>query len=205
MPAVLVSAWILLAALPVTAQEWFDALIARVEGQPVLISDVTTHQILFGDGVAYPNRDPAQREAALEALIDNRLLLAEAARFGIARPDAVQVSRAVTSVQQRLGARPAGLDSVELARWIRDDLWISAFVDARIRAFVMIRDAQVEETLARPGGRLPDESLDAARARVRESLAEQEAATRLARYLERLRRRAEVRRFPLPENAFPGG
>ena len=64
MPAVLVSAWILLAALPVTAQEWFDALIARVEGQPVLVSDVTTHQILFGDGVAYPNRDPAQREAA---------------------------------------------------------------------------------------------------------------------------------------------
>jgi|GEM_PF-1799499 hypothetical protein len=185
------------------AQVWFDALLARVDGQPILASDVTLEDMLFGEGRTFSEMAPDAREAILTRLIQRRLLLAEAERFGVAEPAAGNVGAAVERLRQRAGARLEGLDPDTVRARVRARLWAEAFVDARIRAFVFVRDAQVEPRVRQWADSLPTPPDAVARAemeaRVRGELARREAARRLEKYLARLESRATIRRYPLPD------
>ncbi|MDH4228928.1 MAG: hypothetical protein OEW11_04165 [Nitrospirota bacterium] len=190
---------VLLLAVAPAAAEWFDALLARVGDSPLLASDVTSRERLFGNGAGYLEMPAQEREAALDALIRQRLLLDEAIRFGIARPDAARVAEVMAELRARPDNPGAGMDDATLARQVEAELWTAAFIDARIRAFVMIRDAAVDDVLAVQGGPHPGEITAQARERVRTELAEQETISRLDRYMDRLMRRSEVRRYPPPQ------
>lgn len=184
------------------AEEWFDALLARVNDEPMLVSDVDIHEALFRSGVPFIRMTPLNREIAREGLIRYQMLLAEAKRFGVAHPDESEVRRAVTSLQKKLGHRIDWIDADIVVEKVRERLWVDAFIDARIRAFVMIRDARVTDALQSAGGPEPGESEMEAQERMRKTLTDQEVDSRLKRYLDRLVKRAEVSRYPLPENAF---
>jgi hypothetical protein len=190
------------------AQTWFDALVASVDGEPILASDVTLDDVLFGQGRTFATMTPQVREEVVTRLIRRRMLLSEAERFGVARPSAKAVEDEVARVRARLGARADGIPPVALEARVREKLRADAFVDARIRAFVLIRDAQVEaavaKRLARPGA--PDAADPGARAelerQVRQELARQETAQRLERYITRLEERTVIRRYPVPDLDF---
>jgi len=186
------------------AQSWFDALVAQVNGRPILASDLTLEDALYGQGRPFTAMDEATREALLTRLIQRRLLLAEAERFGVAEPAAAAVDEATARLRARLGDRLQGFDDATLRARVQDRLWADAFVDARIRAFVFIRDAQVEVAMES----LPTPADDAARSaletRVRDDLAAKEADRRLARYLTRLEGRATIRRFLTPPGSPAG-
>ena len=181
---------------------WFDALAARVDGQPILVSDVSLNERLFGSGKAFFELSPGDRDAAVGSLIEQHLLLVEATRFGVAQPDDQTIRETTAALRPRLGADAERVGDVGLNTRVRDFLWVDAFVDARIRAFVMIRDSRVAERFVAQGAPLTGETGAQARARIREELATEEAATRLARYLERLTGRAEIKRYPLSDPPF---
>jgi len=195
-------------AAPARAQTWFDALLASVNGEPILASDVTLDDVLFGRGHTFATMEPEEREQVVTRLIRRRLLLSEAERFGVARPSAKAVADEVARVRAHLGERAEGIPPVALEARVREKLRADAFVDARIRAFVLIRDAQVDaavaERLTRPGA--PDPSDAQARAalagEVRDELARRQTSQRLERYIARLEARATIRRYPVPDLDF---
>lgn len=191
-------------ALPAAAQTWFDALVAEVNGQPVLASDLVVEDALYGKGRAFAAMDVATREVLLTRLIQRRLLLAEAERFGVAKPAAADVDEAVQALRDRLGSRPAGLDPAALRAVVQARLWADDFVDARIRAFVFIRDADVEQAMASRPPPADEAARAALEAQVRGELATREANRRLARYLSRLEGRATIRRYLAPPGAPSG-
>ncbi|MFQ5510086.1 MAG: hypothetical protein ACE5FN_12250 [Leptospirillia bacterium] len=179
------------------AETWFDALIARVGNEPILLSDVILHEALFRSGKLYSDMTREEREAALVHLIQRRLLLTEAARFGVARPDDAQVEQAAAVLKKRVQAYQINIGDAALNEKVREQLWVEAFIGQRITAFVMIRSAEVEAALEAEGGPKKGESGADARTRVRQQLSDREASERLARFLARLYARAEVKRYPL--------
>lgn len=199
--AVLIAALLLGAAAPCGAQ-WFDALLMHVNGEPVLVSDVDMEEALFGSGKSYEEMDATAREAAAVTQIRRRLLLAEARRFGVARPDEKAVAREAEALRQGRPQRTAWISPDALRDKVRDRLWVEDFVDTRIRSFVMIRDTQVEAALSAQGGPNSGESEADARERIRGELRERETARRLDRYLTRLYNRADIHRYPVPEPDF---
>ncbi len=174
---------------------WHDAVVARVNGVAILQSDLEIYSRLYGNRLAFADQPPAQQERLISALIQHHLLLAEADRFGVAAPSPVAVQREVTSLRQQQPPLPTWIDEAALADAARDHLWVAALVNARIRSFVMIRDAQVAIHLARQGGPRPDETAALARTRIRRILTDQEADTRLATYLQQLQKRADIKRY----------
>jgi hypothetical protein len=194
-----------LAAASAPAQTWFDALVARVNGQPILASDLAVEDALYGKGRAFSAMDAATRDALLNRLIQRRLLLAEAERFGVAKPSEAAVDQQVAVLKKRLGPSPAGLDSAPLRATVRSRLWADDFVDARIRAFVFIRDAQVAEALKNRTVPTDPAAKASLESQVRSELAAQEADRRLARYLSRLEGRATIRRYLGAPGALDGG
>lgn len=180
-----------------SAMAWFDALLARVNGNTLLLSEVSAGEVLFRSGRPVPDLPPEARAAALDHAIDRRLLLAEAERFGVARPPDAAVADGLRQITPRLDGNGWWLDQETIEAAMREQLWVDAFIAARIRAFVLIRDDAVTREVAKQNGPLPGETGRDAMARVRHDLEERESAVRLARYLERLRSRAEIRRYPV--------
>lgn len=200
--------WALAPAPAAFPQTWFDALVASVDRDPILASDVTLEDVLFGQGRTFATMDMQGRETLVTRLIRRRLLHAEAERFGVAVPSAAAVEEEVARVRARLGERADDIPPVALEARVREKLRADAFVDARIRAFVLIRDAQVAaavaERLTATGSPPPadPEARQALERQVREELARRETAQRLERYLARLETQAVIRRYPVPDLDF---
>jgi hypothetical protein len=195
--ALLPVALLLLLNAAAAATEWFDALVARVNDAPLLLSEVSAGELLFRSGRPLPELPPDAREAALSHAIERRLLLAEAGRFGVPPPSDQAVAEALRQADPPQNGHGWRLDRETLAAAVREHLWVEAFIDARIRAFVLIHDDAVTREVATQNGPLPGETGQEAMARVRHDLEQREAATRLARYLDRLRARVEIRRYPI--------
>jgi len=200
--------WMLTFATGARTQTWFDALVASVDGEPILASDVTLDDVLFGQGRTFATMDPAERDQVINRLIRRRLLLGEAERFGVARPTAAAVEAEVARVREHLGPKAEGIPPVALEARVREKLRADAFVDARIRAFVLIRDAQVGAAVAKrlqapdaPDVRDP-KAREALEREVRRELVRRETDQRLERYIKRLEERATIRRYPVPDPDF---
>ncbi len=178
--------------------EVIDRVLAAVGGQVVTLSDARAALALglvarpaAGDAIA----------AAVEALIDRRLILTEVDRYQPVEPDPAAVARRTEAL---LAALPAevpveralaslALDRERLAQWARDDLRIQAYIAQRF-GLVQPSDEEVaayyRERVASRGGAVP------ALADVADALRAELAAARrdrlVAEWLADLRRRADI-------------
>ena len=91
--------------VPASAAEPLDRILARVDGQVILLSDVRAARVLRLAGV------PVQEDlpAATHALVDRQLVLAEAMRALPDAPDATRVEMELTAMRARAGG-PATVD-----------------------------------------------------------------------------------------------
>jgi len=122
-----------------------EAILAVVQERPVLLSEVRVVQEVRGLG----------REAALEALIDERLMLEQAARLPQSAVTEAEVDRGVKTL---LASAPALADKVaepDLRRLVRRQAAILKFVEFRFRPQVRLaadlpaeeRDAEMRRAL----------------------------------------------------------
>lgn len=129
------TALVLLLALPAPAAEPLDRILARVNGQVVLLSDAQAARVLGLAGL------PPQGElsAAAHALVDRQLMVAEAMRGLPEAPDAARVEKEVAAMTARVGG-PSRLSPVmaetgvtveHLRRLARESLWIDAYLQQR--------------------------------------------------------------------------
>lgn len=178
----MVAVWLLLARAA-AAGEPVERILAVVENAPILLSEVALVERLRG----------VPRAAALEAVIDERLMFREASRLAQTPLSTEEEERAFESLRTRAGA---GFDEAELRRLARRQAAIVRYIDFRFGAQIRVDDETVrrewEEQRPEPGVSLLPEEAE----RIRQRLAAKELDERIEAWVRELRAGTEVRYNP---------
>ena len=191
----------ILLAAPVAAQELLDRVVARVDGEPITMSD-TRAALVLGIVEQPEGVDPIL--SAVRQLIERRLVLAEVARFAPPEPDAVMLNGHLNALKAHVGSpeqlaaleQSTGVGETQIREIARDTLRIQAYLNQRFGSSVQATDedaaqyyrTHVEEFRV-DGQLMPYEQA--------EPLARQKAATErrgavIFQWMRELRQRADV-------------
>jgi len=187
--------------------EVIDRILAIVDTQIITLSDVRA-ALKFDLVPADVSSDPIG--AALQRLIDRRLMLAEVDRYAPPEPPEAEVNARVASLERRapdvlafeIALTKAGLTREELRRQLRDTLRIESYLQQRFASAIQVSDDDVvryyrehtAEFLRDGQPRLFDEVRDLVRTR---AVAAQQSAF-VRQWAEGLRRRGAVQLLYLP-------
>ena len=191
--------WLVAAAAPA---EIIDRILAVVDGAIIMQSDVAV-AVRLSMVPAAPGADPIP--AALDALIERRLILEEVDRYAPPDPADADIDRRVSEIRTRTGARfdtvllESGLSVEQLRRQVRDDLRIESYLQQRFGAMQPSDDEiaqyyrEHQAAFTRDGTVAP---LDAVRERVRAALVADRRSATIRDWITGLRRRANVNVLP---------
>ena len=189
------------AAVAARAQDLIDSVLAVVEGQVIMLSDVRAFldlRLLEPPDVTDPT------PPVLTALIERQLILEEVARYVVEEPPPAEVEARLAALVARVGGPEAfeqrlpalGFTVDDLRHVLRDDLRIERYLTRR---FPSARQPTADEVAAyfrehavefRTGGVSP--SLDAAREEARRRLSEVLRQELIDDWIARLTARADV-------------
>jgi hypothetical protein len=146
--------FLLLAAMPLQtrasrAQEVIDRIVARVENDVILLSDIgqlAEYQI-FVDGKAQSD------DQILEHLIDQWIVRTEAAAARFPQPSDQDVQRSLARLKRSFSSpeafeerkKQSGLTDDEILRQLKSQLYLSNYLDSRFRAAIQIDDNAIAE------------------------------------------------------------
>jgi hypothetical protein len=146
--------FLLLAAMPLQtrasrAQEVIDRIVARVENDVILLSDIgqlAEYQI-FVDGKAQSD------DQILEHLIDQWIVRTEAAAARFPQPSDQDVQRSLARLKRSFSSpeafeerkKQSGLTDDEILRQLKSQLYLSNYLDSRFRASIQIDDNAIAE------------------------------------------------------------
>jgi hypothetical protein len=163
--------------------EVIERILAVVDGRPVLLSEVRLLEALRG----------LPREAALEQLIDERLMFREAARLAPTAFSAEDEERAFESLRPRAAALLPGAEA-DLRRLAHRQAVILRYVDFRFRPQVRVTDDAVRAAYeAELGGRPDAPTLEAASPALRARLEARALDEKIEAWVKELRAAAEIR------------
>lgn len=164
--------------------EVLERILAVVDGRVVLQSDVLLLEAVRG----------LSREQALEAVIDERLMIGEASRVPQAAVRSDEEERALSGLLQDQPALRGRVAEGDLRRLVRRQLAILKYVDFRFRPQVRVTAEEVEKAYASEHGRKVDAPpLEAVAASLEEKLARAALDERLETWVRELRASADVR------------
>jgi hypothetical protein len=172
-----------LLAGPAFADVLLERILAVVEGRPLLLSEVRLLQAVRG----------LEEKAALEELIDERLMLREAGRLVQSAVLPEEEERALERLRETsLPARAAS--PAELRRLVRRQTAIVKYIDFRFRPQVSVSEADVRRAYdARHGGEPGAPVPEAEAAALRESLTQKALDERIEAWVAELRATADIR------------
>lgn len=161
-----------------------DRIVAVVEGRPVLLSEVRVLEQVSG-------RSPAE---ALEALIDERLMIREAARLPQAALTTEEEERARASLRERADAARVSASERDLRQIARRQATIVKYVEFRFRPQVRVDEDAVRRAYDEAWSGRPDApDFETASPELRRRLAEDDLRQRMEAWVKDLRAGADVR------------
>lgn len=197
----------LLLAVPslATAQELVDRIVARVENDIILLSDVQALERYqeFLDGKS------KGQSAILDLLVDQWIVRSEAdvSRFPPAKEDEIDrgVARVVKSFtspeEYEARKKQSGLSDADVRKMVASQLYLSNYLDSRFRPSVQIDEKAIDDFYqnsvvprARARGQEPP-TLDASRDIIQEALVESDINEQADRWLKESRARLHVQKF----------
>ncbi len=163
--------------------ELVERILAVVDGRPLTLSEVRLLARIRGE----------DEKAALQALIDERLMFREASRLSQAQVTKEEEARALSALQQRLGG--GELEPVEeLRRLVRRQLSIIKYIEFRFRPQVRVEDEAVRRAYdAGYANQVDAPPFLAVEEDIRDRLAEKELTARIEAWVKGLRSQAEIR------------
>lgn len=164
-----------------------ERILAVVEGQPILLSEVRIVEALKG----------VARRQAVDALVDEALMLRDAAQMPQSDPRPEELERALEGLVARWpeAAGPAPRDA--LLAVARRQVRIVKYIEFRFRAKARVEETAVREAYdAEVGGREGDPGFEAAAASIRERLERRRLDRELEAWVKELRSGAEIRYNP---------
>mgnify|MGYP001566731246 CR=1 FL=1 len=179
-----------------------DRIMAVVDREVIALSDVQKYREVF-----LKKRD-ADDSAALEEIIDQTLLLAEARKLEILPPPDDEIARVYKKLRLRFG-RPEtfellktrlALTDDEIKERIKQQLLIDQLIEQRIHFFVFVTPAEIGAYYQDHPGEFKNQTQEAARKAIQEIRTAEKAQLKLKDYLDRLRAKADIRiNRPPPE------
>ena len=184
------------------AQEILDRVVARVENDIILLSDVqalSRYQQLVEGKSETP-------EQILDRLIDQWTVQTEAEVARFPHPSDTDIDRGLSRLQKSFGSteeyearkKEIGLDDSEIRRIIGAQLYLSNYLDSRFRPSVQIDPKAIEDfyqsavlPVAKARGQEPP-SLEAARDSIQEALIQQKINEQADRWLKESRLRLHI-------------
>jgi hypothetical protein len=167
----------------VSADTLLERILAVVEGRPVLLSEVRLLQAVRG----------LVERAALEELIDERLMMREAGRLAPSAVSPEEEERALDVLRSTNGAARAAAPE-ELRRLVRRQIAIVKYIDFRFRPQVSVGEEDVRRAYdQRHGGREGAPPLDEVAAALRDELAGAALDARIETWVAELRGAADIR------------
>jgi len=184
------------------AQEVIDRIVARVDNDVILLSDIrqlAEYQV-FVDGKA--ERD----ESILERLIDQWIVRTEAAAARFPQPSDQEVQRSLARLQRSFSnaesfeerKKQSGLSEEEILRQLKSQLYLSNYLDSRFRASIQIADDAIADFYknrvvprAESRGQTPP-TLEAAHDFIQEALVQRAINEQADKWLKESRSRVRV-------------
>jgi len=197
---------ILLGLLPapccVRAQDVVDRIVARVETDIILLSDVRqlSRYQTFLDGKPQSDAD------ILNRLIDQWIVRSEAGVARFPQPSDEDVNRSIERLQRSFSSpeefqarqKQSGITDEEIRRFVRAQLYLSNYLDSRFRSAIQIDEKAVEDFYrsrvvprAESRGQTPP-TLDNARDFIQEALVQRAINEQADRWLKESRTRVRV-------------
>ncbi|MBI1873397.1 MAG: hypothetical protein HYS05_05840 [Acidobacteria bacterium] len=186
-----------------------DRVLAIVSGEVITLSDVRAATTL---GLVTPRAggDPTAR--ALSTLIERQLMLGEANRYAAPDPPSGAVERRLEEVRQHVSStgdvevtlRRTGMTAGRLRDFIRDDLRVDSYLDQRFGGAAQPTEEEVAAYYRAHQSQFAQEGLarfEQASALARDRLRDERRQVLVADWLERLRRRADIRELYLPSSS----
>lgn len=191
------------------AQEVVDRIVARVDTDIILMSDVRTlakYQSLLDE-------KPESDAQILDRLIDQWIVRNEARAALFPQPSDAEVEKSLERLKRSFSSpeafeerqKQAGLSDEELLRMLRQQLYLSNYLDSRFRASTHVEEQDIEEFYksrvvprAESRGQTPP-TLDAARPFIQEALVQRAINEQADRWLKDSRGRLKVENL-LDEN-----
>jgi hypothetical protein len=198
----LLIAAVLLGANASHAQEVIDRIVARVENEVILMSDVrqlAEYQV-FVDGKAEPDAQ------ILDRLIDQWIVRTEAAASRFQQPSDEDVQRSLARLKRSFSSpeefeqrkKQSGLTEEEILRELKSQLFLSSYLDSRFRASIQIDDKAIEDFYknrvvprAESRGQTPP-TLEAAHDFIQEALVQRAINEQADKWLKESRARVRV-------------
>ena len=195
----------LAAASLVKAQEVMDRIVARVENDIILRSDVQELQRYqeLVDGKS------ESESAILDRLIDQWIVRSEAELAQFPKPTEVEIDRGVSRVQKSFDSaeeyearkKKSGLSDGEVRRLVASQLYLGNYLDSRFRPSAQIDEKAVEDFYrnnvvpkAKEHGQ-PPPTLDASRDIIQEALVQSNINEQAGRWLKESRARLHIEKF----------
>jgi hypothetical protein len=166
---------------PVPSPATIERVVVVVDGRPLLLSDVSDLGHVRG----------LAEDAALEAVIDERLMYQEASRLTQTEVLADEEERALAALLERKPALPAEVGEAGLRRILKRQITILKYVEFRFRPQLRVSDQQVRAAFE--GDPQAGESFEAEKERIRERLERRALDERVEAWVRELRGRADVR------------
>jgi parvulin-like peptidyl-prolyl isomerase len=203
---ILLAAAIAAAPACLAGQEVVDRIVARVENDVILLSDVRAlgrYQRFF-DG---KSETDAQ---ILDRLIDQWIVRTEAEASHSPRPSEADIDRGLSRVRDSFGSeqeyetrkKQAGLTEQDVRAMVASQLYLSNYLDSRFRPAVQIDPKEVEDFYqtaivprAKARGQEPP-TFEAARDSIQEALIQNGINQQAEQWLKEGRLRLHVERFP---------
>ena len=137
---------------PLRSPEFIDSILAVVEGQVIMSSDVRAF-LAFGL-MEPPGTDDSIRPMVVTKLIQRRLVLDEVDRYALEDPPAAEVAERMNLLIERVGGSASlnmmltavGYTQEDLEQVLRDDLRIASYLSGR---FPVARQPTAVEVVAR--------------------------------------------------------
>jgi len=184
------------------AQEVIDRIVARVDTDIILLSDVRAlarYQV-FVEGQAESDQE------ILDRLVDQWIVRNEAKAALFPQPSDDEVSRSLERLKRSFSSpeayeerkRQSGLTDEDVLRMLKSQLYLSNYLDSRFRASIQIDEKDIESFYksrvvprAELRGQQPP-SLDAARGFIQEALVQRAIDVQSERWLKESRTRVRV-------------
>lgn len=194
--------FLLSAAGPARGQQVADRIAARIENDIVLLSEVRelgAYQMLM-------NGKKESDAQLLDRLIDQWIVRTEADASRFPRPSDADVDHEVEKIRSAIGSpepfagrlRESGLQEAHLRRLLREQLYLTNYLDSRFRPAVQISPQAIEEyyqktvvPYAQSRGETPP-PLDSARDSIREALIQRGIDEQAERWLKESRARLHI-------------
>jgi peptidyl-prolyl cis-trans isomerase SurA len=184
------------------AQEVMDRIVARVETEIILLSDVrqlSRYQV-FLDGKAQSDAD------ILSRLIDQWIVRNEATVARFPKPSDDEVDRSIERLKRSFASpeefqvrqKNSGITDEEIRQFVSAQLYLSNYLDSRFRPAIQIDEKAIEEfyksrvvSRAESRGQTPP-TLDTARDFIQEALVQEAINEQADRWLKESRTRVRV-------------